>query len=687
MNKIAALCLLIISSALVQNAETQAVQEWAATYNGPDNYSDSPVKVLVDNAGYVYVTGTSFSTATQYDYVTIKYEPQGNQVWLARFDNENHLDDFARSLALDAQGNVYVTGFGEGTGSLYDCFTVKYNSAGVQQWMAQYNNTVSYFGDDAQDVVVDANGNVYITGSSSLGYPNGVDFLTIKYNSVGAEQWVRNYNYSGSFDLGLAMTLDPQGNVCMTGFSDQAAFPYPENEDYATVKYSPEGQELWVARFDGQGQSWDQPTDIVSDPDGNFYVTGWCWNGDSWTGYTSDDYTTLKYDPNGVLLWAATYSGQGNGDDRAYAVAVDAQRNVYVTGSANVGTYQDPVNVCTTIKYDASGNQQWVQFYDCPTDGEDSGVAVALDSIANVYVAISSTSYSGQSDFTTVKYDSSGVQQWVVTYNGPSQQNDFTTSLALDAAANVYVTGKSLTSGPLSDYATLKYSQFSTAITVTLVPINPPIVIPASGGNFNFTTTLMNASGTSQTADLWIMTRLPNQSWYGPVLGPLNLTLTAGTSLSRMRVQSVPATAPAGEYWYEARVGDYPAVVSDTSGFAFTKSGSGIQDSGAGDWSCTGEPFPGQSQTALLPSGLDLKAFPNPFNPETAISYKLQAKSQVSLKVYNTAGRLVATLVDEIEEAGQHSVTFDGSKLVSGMYFVRMQAGDFKAVQKIVLLK
>jgi flagellar hook assembly protein FlgD len=91
--------------------------------------------------------------------------------------------------------------------------------------------------------------------------------------------------------------------------------------------------------------------------------------------------------------------------------------------------------------------------------------------------------------------------------------------------------------------------------------------------------------------------------------------------------------------------------------------------------------------TALIPSGLDLKILPNPFNAVTAINYELGAASHVNLKVYDTAGRVVATLLDGWREAGSHHVTFDGSQLASGLYFVKMQTGEYEGVKKIILLK
>ena len=79
--------------------------------------------------------------------------------------------------------------------------------------------------------------------------------------------------------------------------------------------------------------------------------------------------------------------------------------------------------------------------------------------------------------------------------------------------------------------------------------------------------------------------------------------------------------------------------------------------------------------------------FPNPFNPSTVIRYQLPASSQVSLKVYDVLGREVATLVDTRESAGIYSVSFDGSNLASGVYFYRLQAGNFSDMKKLTLLK
>ncbi len=89
-----------------------------------------------------------------------------------------------------------------------------------------------------------------------------------------------------------------------------------------------------------------------------------------------------------------------------------------------------------------------------------------------------------------------------------------------------------------------------------------------------------------------------------------------------------------------------------------------------------------------LPARFSLSQnYPNPFNPTTVVSYQLPVTSRVTLKVYDVLGREVASLVDAEKNAGIHSVTFDGNSLSSGVYFYRLQAGNFSDIKKLMLVK
>jgi hypothetical protein len=225
-------------------------------------------------------------------------------------------------------------------------------------------------------------------------------------------------------------------------------------------------------------------------------------------------------------------------------------------------------------------------------------------------------------------------------------------------------------------------------VNVYVTPLAAPIVIPARGGWFNYNITEINHEAIPVTLQTWLKFRYPSGSWSAPVLGPFTLTLPANFTLSRFRTQEVAATFPPGDYLYGAFIGMNP-IVWDSAYFSFTKLVTGADGPVCYGTACTGDPFPGEVQvTASLPVNSNLvTANPNPFNPTTAFSFKLQATSHVSLRVYDTAGRVVATLVDGWREAGTHEATFDGSGLASGIYLARLTAGSYTATQKLVLLK
>src|SRR5437773_818868 len=172
-------------------------QAWVARYNGPGNLDDGAHAIAGDSSGNVYVTGQSLGSGTGYDYATIKYDSAGQEQWVARYNGPENSGDYAVAIAVDASGNVYVTGQSWGLGTPPDYATVKYDSAGQEQWVARYNGPGNG-GDFANGIAVDASGNVYVTGGSddSDGY---LDYATIKYDSAGQEQWVARYN-GGSHD-------------------------------------------------------------------------------------------------------------------------------------------------------------------------------------------------------------------------------------------------------------------------------------------------------------------------------------------------------------------------------------------------------------------------------------------------------------------------------------------------------
>lgn len=379
------------------------------------------------------------------DFATIKYNASGVQQWVARYNGPANADDIPYAIAVDSTGNVYVTGSSLGSGTGLDYATVKYNASGAQQWVMRYDGP-GHVDDIAYAMAVDGSGNVYVTGSSR-GSGTALDYATVKYDAAGAQQFVKRYDGPAhADDIAYAVAVDNAGNICVTGSSLGAGTAL----DYATVKYNAGGTQQWVARYNGPGGDEDVARALAIDGAGNVFVTG------SSLGFgTALDYATIKYDWNGAQKWVTRYKGVGgNRADIAYAIAVVAG-NVFVTGSSlGSGSGLD----YATVKYDSAGTRLWVMRYDGPGHVDDIAYALAVDGSANVYVTGSSLGAGTGLDYATIKYNSTGNQQWVTRYNGPAGHNDIANSIALDSSANVFVTGSSLGFGSGLDFATIKYN-------------------------------------------------------------------------------------------------------------------------------------------------------------------------------------------------------------------------------------
>ncbi|WP_207512658.1 SBBP repeat-containing protein [Longitalea luteola] len=443
----------------------QLTQEWAARFNGSGNSTDGARSLAIDKHGNVYVTGTATGTGTGLDYRTIKYNAAGVLQWKALWNGAANGDDEAFSIAVDGNGNAYVTGRSIGNGTGFDFVTVKYNSAGVRQWSARYNGPGNGF-DWAKAIRVDEDCNVYVTGGS-VGNDNTSDYATIKYNKNGQKQWVARYDGPGNNEESNALVVDKDGNVYVTGRSPEGLDVDEQDMDYTTIKYNKKGQELWVRRYDGpfRGNFYDEALDITVDKSGNVYVTGRSAGSNL---EDANDYATVKYNTNGTELWSARYNGPGNSIDDALSLAVDASQNVYVTGYSAAEPIETNYDYAT-IRYDANGQEVWVRRYNGPANDHDQAIALALDKDGNVYVTGRSTGIGTAFDFATIKYSGAGDEQSVARYNGPANGNDgpgglfigFYSShpIAVDKKGNVYVTGLSTGVGTGFDITTIKYSQ------------------------------------------------------------------------------------------------------------------------------------------------------------------------------------------------------------------------------------
>src|SRR5262249_36283846 len=154
----AMLWLAVISAAPAQTA----VEAWVQRYGGQADANDEAQKVVTDNAGNVIVAGFTDNRINATDFLIIKYSGAGVPVWVKRYDGMGNGYDYARAVAVDGSGTVFVTGSSDGDGGNRDYATVAYSSAGAPLWTNRYHGPGNGW-DEATAVAVDGSGNVFVT--------------------------------------------------------------------------------------------------------------------------------------------------------------------------------------------------------------------------------------------------------------------------------------------------------------------------------------------------------------------------------------------------------------------------------------------------------------------------------------------------------------------------------------------
>ncbi len=433
-------------------AEALVDTAWVRRYNGPGNSGDYAEAIAVDDSGNVYVAGESYASGTGIDYATIKYRPNGDTAWVRRYNGFGNERDKADAITVDHLGYVYVTGRSWTSETDWDYATIKYYPNGDTAWVRRYGGSGNDWEGLGTVVAVDDSGNVYVTGYSDGGGGTFDDYATIKYYSNGDTAWVRRYNGPGdSTDVASDITIDDSGNVYVTGYS----YGMGSNHDYATIKYDPNGDTAWVRRYDGPGWDDDRAYAIAVDDSGYVYVTG-----SSYISGGAYMFATIKYYPTGDTVWVRWYCSPGEFVDTPKDIAVDYCGNVYVTGWSEVWTkLSDTDAQYVTIKYSPSGDTAWMRTYDGPGGAGDYANALALDGSSNVYVTGGSVGSGTDWDYVTIKYDSLGHEEWLERYSGSGTSCDEGCAVAVGDFGNVYVTGYTN-----NDYGTIKYVQNGTDV-------------------------------------------------------------------------------------------------------------------------------------------------------------------------------------------------------------------------------
>ncbi len=466
---------------------------WRAISNG--DLDDRVSGIAVDNEGSVILLGTQSSELNPTTIIErsssialIKFDSSGNLVWRVN----SSLADYSLGLALDGAGNAIVTGAKRIGGHT----TFKYSGTTGDLLWQQLNSTGAT--DQQKMLVVDGAGNSYVS-LNVAGYGN-YNYVTVKYNGDGVQQWRKSLSPASSLDFhrAFALALDSNGAVYLTGGSFGL-----EWSDLLLVKYDTNGNEQWRRPISSSYRNYKLGRAIAIDNVGNVMVTGYAMDSTN----AEQNFMTVKFDSTGYILWQTITDYTPRGHEFSPSIASDSNQNAYVTG------YTQPFNgppQGVVLKLNGpTGAEQWRTLFGANANIGQSGALVSIDAAQRVVVAGSSST----GNLVIVKYSQSGPTV-------PNPPTIISTSLG---TANVQINFKPALSNGGSPIL-----QFIARCGTTNAAIGPasPLTVPdlLPGVAYSCTVEAANALGNSAKS-----TPVP-VLWVVAPSAPMNLTATAGDS-------------------------------------------------------------------------------------------------------------------------------------------------------------
>jgi len=366
---------------------------------------------------------------------TITTFAQVSPEWVQRFTADGYTTESVNDMVVDVQGNVYITGSQKTGSNQVEAVTLKYDAQGIQQWIKIYHapNDNGAFG---RAIYVDIDGNVYVTGENAIYSGGANEMLVIKYSPSGEQLWANRFQYiTGNYNGGYDLTTDATGNVYVTGEYYTGASYY----NIFLVKYDHSGNFINQVFYDQASESGNK---IGIGGDGKIIIGGYISDSDS------SSFIALKYEQNLDFVWAARW-GQGVANQNVIDMTIDNNSNIILAGTSNLDY--------ALLKINTDGSINWGKTYASP-DGWDYGRAVVADNSGNIYITgeTGTLGYPISQKITTIKYNAGGDQQWVRRYHGGNQPDGYSGyNIAIDADASVYVIGQTYGT---SNIVTIKYN-------------------------------------------------------------------------------------------------------------------------------------------------------------------------------------------------------------------------------------
>jgi hypothetical protein len=374
--------------------------------------------------------------------------------WVQRYGRAGNLPDNPNRVGIDRSGNIICVN-NPNPGNNADIDLLKYNPSGTNLWIQPFNG-VQNENDYPEMLYIDDSSKIYYGGPRNQAFGGqACDPYIRKYNSDGTLQWDILFNSTSEYGHISNMFTDLSGNITFVGYWGSST----PNIDVHLRKLTPGGSQTWTNQWVVPGQREDGNC-IVRDASGNIYTAG---------GYnlsTATDIFVKKYDSFGTTLWTAIFNGPQNKADYVYSggLAVDNNGNVYALGIANdndIWNNGGDIDI-VLLKYNSSGVQQWVRYIKGNANAEDWPSGIAIDPQNNIYISGSVKETAIISYAVLAKYNVNGDSVWVKRYNGTSNMGAGFSAPILDKFGNIYIGGYH--SVPSSDGLVRKYNSAGSLI-------------------------------------------------------------------------------------------------------------------------------------------------------------------------------------------------------------------------------
>jgi hypothetical protein len=300
-----------IADALLAKYSAAGALLWTSRLEGSGSSS-----VTIDGDGNVYISGGTYGSLDgpnlgSTDAFVAKYSADGALLWARQLGTSEY--DASYGVATDGEGNVYITGWTDGSlagpyRGDFDTFVAKYSAGGALLWTSQFGTSS---GDISLGIATDSEGNVYITGLSA-------DAWLIKYSPTGALTWTRQLKRAEP----RGVATDGAGNVYISGGTNGG------ERDAFVIKYSPVGALLWTRQI-GTSKS-DYSYGVETDAAGNVYITGETLGSLGGANQGGGDAFLAKYSAAGALRWRRQLGTPES--DHPWGIATDGDGNVYISG-------------------------------------------------------------------------------------------------------------------------------------------------------------------------------------------------------------------------------------------------------------------------------------------------------------------------------------------------------------------